>query len=149
MQPSTWWFLSTLVLLGGCAAAPLSGAPDGDDSGATGDGPLVSSLQVEATDPEVFFTLQVTNTSAEPVRLTFPTGQSFDFVVLDRGRELWRWSADQMFTQAFRTEVLPPGETRRYQASWRPPAGLSGQFTARGVLTAQEPREQAAVFQLR
>lgn len=101
---------------------------------------LVSSLQVEPFADSVQFHLSVTNPAAEPVQLTFPSGQSFDFVVMDNGREVWRWSGDQMFTQAIRTETLQPGQTQSYRATWMAPSGMSGEFTVRGMLTAQEHR---------
>ncbi len=111
--------------------------------------PLVSSLQVETIEDSVRFTFMATNASDAPLELTFPTGQSFDFVVMENGRELWRWSEDRMFTQAIRTETLAPGETRTYHAVWQPPPGVSGRVTVRGFLTAQEHRaEQEAEVQL-
>ncbi len=112
-------------------------------------GPLVASLAVEQFPDSIGLALQVTNTSAEPVRLTFPTGQSYDFVVSDGAREIWRWSADRMFTQAFRTETVAPGATLEYEATWTPPAGVRGEITATGILTAQEHRiEQDTQFRL-
>lgn len=112
-------------------------------------GPLVSSLQVETAADSVRFVLQVTNASEAPVRLEFPSGQSFDFVVTRGGAELWRWSADYVFTQALRSETLGPGETRTYEASWRPPAGTRGELVARGFLTAGGTQaEQQARFRV-
>lgn len=111
--------------------------------------PLVSTLQVESSADSLRFLLQVTNAAGEALQLTFPTGQSFDFVVLQNDRELWRWSSDQMFTQAIRTERLAPGETRTFEASWQRPPGARGAITVRGFLTAQEHRgEQQAEVQL-
>lgn len=117
---------------------PTTEAPRMSDS--PNASPLVSSLQVESDADSLHFLLQVTNASAAPVQLTFRSGQSFDFVVLQDGRELWRWSADRMFTQAIRNVTLAPGETRTYDASWSPPSGTSGDLIVQGVLTAQEHR---------
>jgi hypothetical protein len=100
---------------------------------------------------EVRFTLQVTNTGERALELVFPTGQSYDFAVRPRGgdAESWRWSADRMFTQAVRSEALPPDSTLTFEESWRPAAGLVGEFTARGELEALEHRvEQEAFFRL-
>lgn len=138
------FLLLALGVAGGGACAPNGAMPE-----ANAGTPLVSTLQVQTRPDSVHFVLQVTNTGEAPVELTFPSGQSFDFVVLDDGREVWRWSADRMFTQAIRTEALAPGETRAYEAAWDPPAGLSGDFVARAHLTAQEHRaEQQAHFRL-
>ncbi len=111
--------------------------------------PLASTLQVETLEDSVRFTLMVTNTSGAPLELTFPSGQSFDFVVMENGRELWRWSEDKMFTMAIRQETLAPGETRTYHAVWRPPPGVQGRVTVRGFLATQEHRaEQEAEVRL-
>jgi hypothetical protein len=104
--------------------------------------PLASSLQVAPAGDSVSFVLQVTNAGPAPVALTFPTGQSFDFAVSRDGREVWRWSADRSFTQAVREESIAAGETRRYEASWRPPAGTHGALAARGWITARQVRAE-------
>ncbi|HEX2187635.1 MAG TPA: BsuPI-related putative proteinase inhibitor [Longimicrobiaceae bacterium] len=130
-------------------AAGVACAAAGTSAGGAAAGPLVSSLQVETAGDSVRFVLQVTNASAAPARLEFPSGQSFDFVVERDGAELWRWSADRMFTQAVRSETLASGETRTYEAAWRPPAGVGGELVARGILTAGDARaEQQARFRL-
>ncbi|AGL02953.1 BsuPI-related putative proteinase inhibitor [Desulfoscipio gibsoniae] len=58
------------------------------------------------------------NVSRNIIRLRYNTGQRYDFVALRDGREVWRWSDDQFFTQAAGTEVLRPGECRTYSATW-------------------------------
>lgn len=129
-----------VVMVPACAVGAYGGG---------GSGALVSSLQVEPFPDSVRFSLQVTNTGSQPVTLQFPSGQSFDFVVSRGGAELWRWSADRMFTQAVRTETLAPGETRSFDAAWQPPVGTSGELVARGFLTARgETAEQQARFSL-
>jgi hypothetical protein len=136
--------LLAITLAGVSACAPTGSVPQSSQTG-----PLVSSLQVETRGDSVRFLLQVTNAGTQPVDLTFPSGQSFDFVVLQNGRELWRWSADRIFTQAIRTETLPPGDTRSYDAAWAPPAGVRGELVARGFLTARGNRaEQRSYFRL-
>jgi hypothetical protein len=137
------------ILLAAVLAGTFACTPGGTMSQASGTGPLVSSLQVETRGDSVRFLLQVTSTATEPVTLTFPSGQSADFMVLQGDRELWRWSADRMFTQAIRTETLAPGETRSYEAVWTRPAGVRGELVARGVLSAREHRvEQQSHFRL-
>lgn len=111
---------------------------------------LVTSLQVETGDT-VVMTLQVTNPSSAPVTFTFPSGQSYDFVVrpAGAGAEVWRWSADRGFTQAVRTATLGPGETWRFGERWTPPPGLRGQFAAVARLTSSDrPVESTSVFNL-
>lgn len=129
--------------LPGCAPPSPPGAP------AAG-GPLLSSLQVTQTDQSVTFDLQVTNVSEAPVDLVFPTGQSAEFVVERAdGSAVWRWSADQMFTQAIRTVTLAPDESWGTRGQWAPPGTLEGEYIARGWLTARDLRvEQATRFRL-
>jgi hypothetical protein len=104
------------------------------------EGLLLPSLQVYTAGEEVMFVLLITNTSSDPVEVNFTSGQSFDFTVAAGQREVWRWSEEQMFTQALRSERLEPGESRRYEATWRPDASEIGEFVATGVLTASEHR---------
>lgn len=139
------------ALLVGIALALLlvSCATPGDRGEAAADGPLLTSLQVSRSGGEITFHLQVTNIAAAPIEVTFPTGQSADFVVRQGSDRIWRWSDDQMFTQAVRREVLDPGDSRSYEAQWRPSADLRGEFVAVGTLTDTQHRvEQAAQFSL-
>ncbi|HEX7242136.1 MAG TPA: BsuPI-related putative proteinase inhibitor [Longimicrobiaceae bacterium] len=134
-----------LALPGAAAAC----APNGSMPASAPNGSLVSSLQVETTPGSVRLALQVTNAGSAPVPLEFASGQTHDFVVLQGDRELWRWSADRMFTQALRTETLGAGETRTFDATWTPPAGTRGDLVARGFLTARGERaERQTVFRL-
>jgi len=111
---------------------------------------VVSSLQAETAGDSVRFTLRVTNASESPVALTFPTGQSYDFVVHDGGEEVWRWSGDMMFTQAIRTESLAAGETLEFSEWWTPARAAAEEYIVRGHLTAQEHRaEQETRFRVR
>jgi hypothetical protein len=113
-------------------------------------GPLVSSLQVEAMGDSARMVLQVTNATSGPVSLTFPSGQSYDFQVLDAGRVVWTWSADRSFMQAVRMHTLAAGETTRYAEVWHAPAGMHGRpLTVRATLTSSDqPVEQTAEFRL-
>jgi len=55
--------------------------------------------------------LMVTNTGNNTERIDLRSGQRYDFIVSRDGREVWRWSADKMFTQALTTITLGPDET--------------------------------------
>lgn len=124
-------------LAGACAAG---GRGQGDDS-------LLTSLQVYTGGDAVTFVLQVMNTAATPLELTFSDGQTFDFAVQQGERVVWRWSDDQTFTQALRRERIAPGESRTFQAEWRPAAGLQGELVGVGRLTASDHHvEQATRF---
>jgi hypothetical protein len=139
-----------IAMLWGCAPPEPAANPEGPATGAAQASPLLASVKATtfAADSAVF-SLQVTNTAAAPLELSFSSGQSFDFVVLRGTQEVWRWSGDQMFTQAMRSETLGPGETRTYTATWAPTPRTSGEYTVRGRLTARNVRaEQATQFRL-
>ena len=144
---------AALTLLAACtppgaqAPAPAAGSEGG---GAAAGEPLVTTLSVEPAADSVRFLLQVTNATQGPLTLEFHSGQSFDFSVSDGGRTLWTWSAEMMFTQALRSETLAAGETRSFDASWRPPADARGRtLTATGRLTSSShPVERTQAFRL-
>jgi hypothetical protein len=112
--------------------------------------PVLASVKAATFGADsAVFSLQVTNTASGPLPLSFSSGQEFDFIVLRGGQEVWRWSGEQMFTQAFRSETLAPGETRTYTATWAPLPGTSGEYTVRGRLTARNVQaEQTTQFRL-
>jgi hypothetical protein len=89
-------------------------------------------------------TLEVFNTAAEPVRLDFSTGQRYDFVLQDaQQKEVWRWSAGQMFTMALGSETLGPGRPR---LQYREECALKlapGVYTVTGLLADVERRVSA------
>lgn len=150
LAPVTWF---CAVLLACSPQQPDSQLPSDSQeampNSANDSGALVASLEVEPSADNVQMILRVTNPTSDAVTLTFSSGQTFDFVVEQDGRTLWRWSGDQMFTQAFHSETLAPGGTREYSAAWIPPTDLSGEVTVRGLLTAVDNRlEQETVIQL-
>lgn len=140
-MPSRPAVLLAVFLLAACTPM-MTGTPDPHPE-------LAASLQVTPAEGTVAFALQVTNASDTPVELVFPTGQSFDFLVLRDGQEVWRWSLDRMFTQAIREETLPPGETLHYRAEWDARAARPGEYRAVGRLTStSHPVEQSSTFTL-
>jgi hypothetical protein len=136
--PAVVALIALVSFAGGCAARGAAGT----------DGALASTLQAEAFTDSVRFSLQVTNTSAGPVHLTFPSSQLFDFVVFQHGREVWRWSADRMFAQAIHEVTLAPGETRAFDAVWTG-AGRRGELEVHAVMMGRPYRlEQQTRFHL-
>lgn len=136
--------LAALAGLIGCAALENGGSGmDVSD--------LLPSVQATALGDSVEFVLQVTNTTGSEIDLTYPTGQSFDFVVSDAaGREVWRWSADRMFTQAVREEELAAGETLTYSAAWAAAGQPAGDYSVLGTLTVMDRTvQQRTEFTLR
>jgi hypothetical protein len=139
---------ATLVLAAAMvhACGPRPRATERQDSRAVSGPAIASSLEVTVAG-DVAFALHVTNNASRRLELTFPTGQTHEIVVLDTlGREVWRWSAGRMFTQALQNRVLESSETVTYQATWKtvPPAGT---FVAVASLASRnQPLQQRVEF---
>lgn len=139
--------LALALALGGCrppageAASPPHAAYRG---------PLASSLMVETLGDTARLVLQVTNGSSAPVSVTFPSGQSYDFAVMDGSESVWRWSADRSFLQAVRTVTLAPGQTESFAEAWPVTDAQRGRtLTAVAWLTSSDhPLEHRAQFRL-
>lgn len=72
------------------------------------------TVMLNQTDSvEAYITL--TNQTAEPIELTFNSGQLFDIYLYDSNDNLVnQWSNGRMFTQAFQTITLEPGQKKRF-----------------------------------
>ena len=78
--------------------------------------PLKSAFVVRAEARAIHFSLELTNSSKKAFELEFPSGQEYDFAVLDSvGREVYRWGKERMFTQSLQNRLIGGGETKRYQ----------------------------------
>jgi predicted nucleic acid-binding protein len=99
--------------------------------------PVSAHVAVRKEQENLRFAFRVVNTSKKRVEITFPSGQTYDFVVLDStGREMWRWGADRMFTQALRNKLLGAGETLDYEETLKSTPLPPGRYTARATLTS-------------
>jgi hypothetical protein len=107
---------------------------------------LDSHLDVTVKASAIQFALGVKNVGKKHVELTFRSGQSYDFVVVDSiGREVWRWSTGRMFTQGVRNKQLSSGDSMHARESWTAP--VSGRYTAIATLNSMNyPTEQRADF---
>jgi hypothetical protein len=91
--------------------------------------------------------LSIRNT-AEPIPLTFPSGQTFEFVIRnEKGDVLYRWSDGKAFTLAIRTETFGAGEKNhvvqvRLGADGKP--WPQGRYVAEGWLTTMGVRAYSA-----
>jgi hypothetical protein len=103
---------------------------------------LPASLSA-AVNGDVTLTFTVKNPSADAVKVTFPSGQRYDFVVADSatGQSVWTWSANKSFVAALGEETIPAGGSRTYVEKWTPPK--KGLYLARAVLTSTIHRAQA------
>jgi hypothetical protein len=78
--------------------------------------PLKSAFVVRAEARAIHFSLNLTNASKKHLELEFPSGQEYDFAVMDStGREVYRWGKERMFTQSLQNRLLDGGETMKYE----------------------------------
>lgn len=82
----------------------------------------------------VRFALRLTNNTGRAERLTFATGQQYDFWVTDGDEELWRWSEERAFTQAIQEHTLGPQDSLILDETWTTTS--AGTFVAHGELKA-------------
>jgi hypothetical protein len=110
--------------------------------------PVTATISVDSTATSVRFTLSVVNTSKKRVEINFPSGQTYDFVVIDSlGREMWRWGGDRMFTQAVRNKLLGAGDRLEFQETMKTRGLPPGRYIARASLTsANYPLRDEAEF---
>ena len=112
--------------------------------------PLKSAFIVRAEARAIHFSLDLTNPSKKNFELEFPSGQEYDFVVLDStGREVYRWGKERMFTQSLQNRLLGGGETMRFQE--RADQALpNGSYVAVATLRSSNfPINERVPFQLR
>lgn len=73
-----------------------------------------------AAGEAITLTITLENRGGDAVTLEFPTAQRYDVVVSDgEAREVWRWSAGQMFAQGIGQETLGGGQSRTYRITTR------------------------------
>lgn len=114
--------------------------------------PLATSLNVslDKSDAQsVTLTLNITNASDKRVELTFPSGQTHDFVVLDStGTVVWKWSEGRLFTQAMQNKLLTSKESAKFEEKWNAEK-VQGRFTAVATLRSSNfPVEEKIEFTL-
>ncbi|MFL5617615.1 MAG: BsuPI-related putative proteinase inhibitor [Gemmatimonadaceae bacterium] len=92
---------------------------------------------------DVTLTFTVKNTSDAPVKVVYPSGQKYDFVVADSGtgKVVWTWSANRSFVQALGEETIPAGGTLTFTEKWTPPK--RGLYLAHALLTSTSHRSEA------
>lgn len=108
---------------------------------------LASQLTVDVKRNEVRFAFDVSNAGNKHVELSFPSGKSYDIVVVDSvGREVWQWSTGRMFTQGVQNKQLGAGDAMQVSETWAKPAS-PGAYTAIATLNSTNfPVEQRVEF---
>lgn len=111
------------------------------------DAKLDSKLNVYVAQSDVRIAFDLRNVGGKHAELTFPTGQSYDFVVVDSiGKEVWRWSNHRMFTSGVQNKQLGAGESMQLEETWKD--GVKpGRYTAIATLRSTNfPVEQRVEF---
>ena len=112
--------------------------------------PVSAELDVRTEGASIHFALQVQNTGKKSIELTFPSGQTHDFVILDTlGNEVWRWARGRLFTQALQNRMLSRGERLSLTERWESATLKAGRYTAVAVLKSENyPLTQRAEFEI-
>jgi hypothetical protein len=116
----------------------------------TGHATVASEFKVRPHPKALEFALAVTNPTKKSVELVFPSGQEYEFSVMDStGHEVYRWGTGRMFTQSLQNRLLDGGETLHIEE--RAEKALpSGSYVAIATLRSTNyPVEQRFAFQLR
>jgi len=109
---------------------------------------VVSHVVIDTTNGNVRFAIQVANGTSKRVELSFPTGRTHEFVVLDdKGKEVWRWSSGRMFTQSMQNRLLDTNDSFEFAERWSHPA--AGRYTLVAQLNSGNyPVNQQVEFSL-
>jgi hypothetical protein len=113
-------------------------------------GPITAALDVKHDASSIRFELEVMNTSKKSIELTFPSGQTHDFVIIDSlDREVWRWGSGRLFTQALKNKRLSRGETLSMTETWNAPTLKAGRYRAIAILKSENfPVREEATFSI-
>jgi hypothetical protein len=111
---------------------------------------VTPTFTVQVENNALRFALDVTNVSKKNVELTFPDGQTYDFVVIDsNGREVYHWGAGRMFTQSVQNKTIDRGETLHI-AERATPSLPQGSYVAVATLRSTNfPVQERVAFELR
>ena len=96
-------------------------------------------------DSIVTLTLTVSNPASAPAKVSFNSGQHYDFTISDAtsGFVLWRWGVGMLFTQMLSDETIPAPGSLVYTAKWQPTE--KGSYIAAGSLVSLSHKADARV----
>jgi hypothetical protein len=64
-------------------------------------------------------TMRLVNCASQPITLTFPDAQRYDFAVkTEGGDEVWRWSSGMSFAEVQGEETLQPSQQITFTETW-------------------------------
>ncbi|MGM0837596.1 MAG: BsuPI-related putative proteinase inhibitor [Bacillota bacterium] len=106
----------------------------------TGEDPNKQKLSSTLEQKDSTFVFTVENDTGKDAEITFSSGQEYDYMVYDAsGKLVKKLSEGMMYTQAIKEEIITPGETVSYSASYEEvTSGLDkGEYTIEFVFTEQ------------
>jgi hypothetical protein len=111
----------------------------------------INPVFVVTTDRKALrFDLAIKNEGKKHVELAFPTGQEYDFAILDgRGREVYRWGNGRMFTQSRQNRMLDGGDTMRIEETASPELEAGSYVAVATLHSSNYPVQQRVPFELR
>jgi len=110
---------------------------------------VAPTFTVSAEHKSIRFALDVTNPTKKDVELTFPDGQTHDFVVLDSvGREVYRWGAGRMFTQSVQNRTIDGGETMHISETARLDLPAGSYVAVATLRSTNFPVQERSPFQV-
>ena len=136
------------AIAAGDIKAPVKPAEHAKKSAASkSDARIDTKLNVSVAQHDVRLALDVKNIGGKHAELTFASGQSYDFVVVDSlGKEVWSWSHRHLFTQGVKNRQLGAGDTMQLAETWKEGA-KPGRYTAIATLKRTNfPVEQRVDF---
>ena len=111
---------------------------------------IASSFAVHTNKRGVHFALDVTNATKKSVELAFPSGQQYEFAVMDSvGREVYRWGTGRMFTQNVQNKLLDGGDTIHIDESAAAALPRGTYIAVATLRSSNYPVQQRAEFVLR
>ena len=138
---------STTSIASGSLDAPAPPAHRATDTASVR---IAPAFVVTTEQRALRFALAIRNEGRKHVELAFPSGQQYDFAVVDgRGKEVYRWGAGRMFTQSRQNRMLDGGDTMHIEET-ATPALRPGSYVAVATLRSSNyPVQQRVPFQLR
>ena len=111
---------------------------------------IASEFKVRPHPKALEFALHVTNPTKKSVELVFPSGQEYEFSVMDSmGNEVYRWGSGRMFTQSLQNRLLDGGETLRIEERAEKTLPVGSYVAVATLRSTNYPVEQRFSFQLR
>ncbi|MSS72377.1 MAG: hypothetical protein EXS64_12935 [Candidatus Latescibacteria bacterium] len=72
---------------------------------------LTTDREAYAPGDSVFVRYRLTNATRETLKLVFPSGQRYDFILEGPQGKVWQWSDGKAFTAAVGTQSFTPGDS--------------------------------------